>query len=129
MSFGVDADGNYGYIKAGADTVTPFKNGPKRISIGTVSIYTTSVDVKKYTDNWTKLDNSNFAFGNISLTVSGSVNTAVAGSGAFPTVTSNVTFSYNKTTGILSVKNLNADNSTIGVSSGGRLTIEIYLYE
>ena len=27
MSFGVDADGNYGYIKAGADTVTPFKSG------------------------------------------------------------------------------------------------------
>lgn len=26
MSFGVDADGNYGYIKAGADTVTPFKD-------------------------------------------------------------------------------------------------------
>lgn len=27
MSFGVDEDGNYGYIKAGADTVTPFKSG------------------------------------------------------------------------------------------------------
>lgn len=24
MTFGVDADGNYGYIKAGADTVIPF---------------------------------------------------------------------------------------------------------
>lgn len=27
LQFGVDDDGNYGYIKAGADTVTPFKNG------------------------------------------------------------------------------------------------------
>lgn len=27
VSFGVDADGNYGYIKAGADTVIPFKKG------------------------------------------------------------------------------------------------------
>ncbi len=27
MSFGIDSDGNYGYIKAGADTVIPFKNG------------------------------------------------------------------------------------------------------
>lgn len=26
FKFGVDADGNYGYYKAGADTVTPFKN-------------------------------------------------------------------------------------------------------
>ena len=25
FSFGIDSDGNYGYIKAGADTVTPFK--------------------------------------------------------------------------------------------------------
>lgn len=27
FQFGVDSDGNYGYIKAGADTVTPFKSG------------------------------------------------------------------------------------------------------
>lgn len=27
LQFGVDADGNYGYIKAGADSVTPFKSG------------------------------------------------------------------------------------------------------
>ncbi|HBV82340.1 MAG TPA: hypothetical protein DEB74_06010 [Lachnospiraceae bacterium] len=27
FKFGVDADGNYGYYKAGADTVTPFKTG------------------------------------------------------------------------------------------------------
>ncbi len=27
LKFGVDANGNYGYIKAGADTVFPFKSG------------------------------------------------------------------------------------------------------
>ena len=27
LTFGVDSDGNPGYIKAGADTVTPFKSG------------------------------------------------------------------------------------------------------
>ena len=27
LKFGVDSDGNYGYIKVGADTVTPFSNG------------------------------------------------------------------------------------------------------
>lgn len=27
MTFGIDAAGRYGYIKAGADTVTPFKSG------------------------------------------------------------------------------------------------------
>lgn len=31
MTFGVDADGNYGYIKAGADTVTPFKTEGTKI--------------------------------------------------------------------------------------------------
>lgn len=29
LSFGVDADGNYGYYKDGADSVTPFKSGIK----------------------------------------------------------------------------------------------------
>lgn len=29
FSFGVDAQGNYGYYKAGADTVTPFKSTPQ----------------------------------------------------------------------------------------------------
>lgn len=32
FKFGVDADGNYGYYKAGADTVTPFKTGDKIIN-------------------------------------------------------------------------------------------------
>lgn len=30
--FGIDSDGNYGYIKAGADTVTPFRFGGSEVS-------------------------------------------------------------------------------------------------
>lgn len=30
FQFGVDSDGNYGYIKAGADTVTPFKSAEEK---------------------------------------------------------------------------------------------------
>ena len=33
FSFGIDSDGNYGYIKAGADAVTPFKNGIKGFGV------------------------------------------------------------------------------------------------
>ena len=33
LKFGVDSDGNYGYIKAGADTVTPFKSGDCSIQV------------------------------------------------------------------------------------------------
>lgn len=32
ITFGVDADGNYGYKKVGADTVTPFKSGSGGVS-------------------------------------------------------------------------------------------------
>lgn len=32
FKFGIDADGNYGYIKDGADTVTPFSQYPELIS-------------------------------------------------------------------------------------------------
>ena len=47
FSFGIDANGNYGYIKDGADTVTPFKTGKHDIIlVGTGEIntnYTTKV--------------------------------------------------------------------------------------
>lgn len=37
IRFGVDGDGNYGYIKVGADTVTPFKNPTGNVNLGTIS--------------------------------------------------------------------------------------------
>ena len=43
--FGIDADGNYGYYKVGADTVTPFKNG-EAFQIGQENII--AIDNHKY---------------------------------------------------------------------------------
>lgn len=37
FQFGIDSDGNYGYKKAGADTVIPFKTGGNSVSIYTYS--------------------------------------------------------------------------------------------
>ena len=39
LRFGIDAEGNYGYKKVGADTVTPFKKGA---TIGSVSASTSA---------------------------------------------------------------------------------------
>ena len=50
IRFGVDGNGNYGYIKAGADTVTPFKNptGNKTIPQITQNGTITGIDVADY---------------------------------------------------------------------------------
>lgn len=82
MSFGVDADGNYGYIKAGADTVTPFKSSSAVLVwsvyglsgginlkntgrvIFTVLNYVTAGNVGVYgTDSPTKLSNNGHLYG------------------------------------------------------------------
>ena len=55
MTFGVDAAGRYGYIKAGADTVTPFKK-----------------------NDWTTLSTENIKWGDISY------NLGVSGKGDGP---------------------------------------------
>ena len=48
FSFGVDSDGNYGYKKAGADTVTPFKTvGTRSSSIIANGTYTAISDINK----------------------------------------------------------------------------------
>lgn len=43
LQFGIDENGNYGYIKAGADTVTPFKSKPSKTQTITNSVNNTSV--------------------------------------------------------------------------------------
>ncbi len=59
FAFGVDEDGNYGYVKAGADTVTPFKasvhgtaswNGNTSITV-TVGFRPSLIVVKTYYDS------------------------------------------------------------------------------
>lgn len=55
IKFGIDADGNYGYIKDGADTVTPFKPGGLT-EVGIIN-YTSSTygEYKNYTFNIAEL--------------------------------------------------------------------------
>ena len=48
FQFGVDSNGNYGYIKAGADTVTPFKTtGTRSTEITTNGTYIAKTDISK----------------------------------------------------------------------------------
>lgn len=41
LQFGIDEDGNYGYIKAGADTVTPFSSNN--------TLYYTGIPIEEFT--------------------------------------------------------------------------------
>ena len=48
FQFGVDSNGNYGYIKAGADTVTPFKTtGTRSTEITANGTYIAKTDISK----------------------------------------------------------------------------------
>ncbi len=126
--FVIDSDGKITGYKtgAGADTVFPFK--AKRVSIGTVSGDTT-IDVKAYSDNWASLGNDNFAIGSVTSTLTGSLNTAVAGSGALPTATATLSCSYNSSTGVLAVTGVGVAANGVGVNHGCSMRATIYLYE
>ena len=50
FSFGIDSNGNYGYIKAGADTVTPFKRVAKKVGTIICGLNNQSLDYSKYED-------------------------------------------------------------------------------
>lgn len=90
MKFGVDADGNYGYIKAGADTVTPFKKETKLPDISVSaqiavkyneSDYTASIGVNVPT-GYTKMILSG-ASGVIQMSYNGVAWSAVTGNGTY----------------------------------------------
>ena len=49
FNFAIDDDGNYGYIKAGADTVTPFKTGEGSNYGGIIHLSTTNLQNKSIT--------------------------------------------------------------------------------
>ena len=64
MTFGVDSDGNYGYIKAGADTVTPFNNGSSIYLITQITVTKFSTDMTSkenlyINDDYIKIDLTN----------------------------------------------------------------------
>lgn len=45
MKFGIDSDGNYGYIKAGADSVTPFRSDYFFLNSMGTSVYNAPMDM------------------------------------------------------------------------------------
>ena len=59
FALGIDDNGNYGYIKAGADTVTPFRS---LINLGNVSGYCVpkTFDISKIASNYKNLSANNF---------------------------------------------------------------------
>ena len=62
FAFGIDNAGNYGYIKEGADTVTPFKHKLKITSIYSGrSDYARTIDVTQY-EGWQNFTLDNFMF-------------------------------------------------------------------
>ena len=121
--FGIDSDGNYGYFKAGADTVTPFKSGGDTVildslvyggSAGSSASFNTSqydfennsyiiVAVAKYTD---MTSYPRWALGSISRGVTG----PVVGPGY-------QAFSYSYNNGILKLTLATSFNSWIGLVS------------
>lgn len=44
MKFGIDSDGNYGYIKAGADSVTPFRSDYFFLNSMETSVYNATMN-------------------------------------------------------------------------------------
>ena len=50
FSFGIDENGNYGYIKAGADTVTPFKTVAKKVGTIVCGLSERTLDLSSLED-------------------------------------------------------------------------------
>ena len=59
FSFGVDANGNYGYIKVGADTVTPFKTVAKKVGTIVCGLAERTLDLSSLDDK-DKINVDNF---------------------------------------------------------------------
>lgn len=100
MTFGVDAAGRYGYIKAGADTVTPFKSHANVIHFNPIwnSTNTSSVSISNGTVNGTftvrakSVESYDFLEGCIGIAFSIKVNTEGA------TYANHVTLTFNNKT-------------------------------
>jgi len=63
FKFGIDSDGNYGYIKDGADTVIPFRSGCRIVKLGSFSNPATKeydISSMMSQSEYSKLTKSNF---------------------------------------------------------------------
>ena len=90
FAFGIDENGNYGYIKDGADSVTPFK---KKVFLGTYNSTNKSIDMTSY-KNYEKFTIDDFVFDIKSVT-------CAVYNGDYDLKTLTFNKSYDSTTGVL----------------------------
>lgn len=120
IRFGVDDAGNYGYIKAGADTVTPFRNGAMMIGTFSGGYPSAAAATSKYTNLTT--------YANSIITIDGVLPSMVADdyiavvTGYNADHYSNWAGSTSNGTGA-SLKIVITDNKTITVKNTGVCTI------
>lgn len=86
----------------------------------------TQYDIKNFCNSWSVLTNENFVV-QADVKGTGSVNTAVAGSGAFPEYWIKPRYSYNSGTGILTLSGTTANGGATGVSRNMTAYLTIYL--
>lgn len=86
----------------------------------------TQYDIKNFCNSWSALTNENFVV-QADVRGTGSVDTAVAGSGAFPEYWIKPRYSYNSDTGILTLSGMTANGGTVGVSRNMTAYMTIYL--
>lgn len=101
IRFGTDSNGNYGYYKDGADSVTPFKHGATKVtSIAGNRTATRTVDCTSLS-NYQSLTADNFI-----LDIKQVVAYTDAAQGGNGTPAANISKSYNSSTGILTINGL-----------------------
>lgn len=114
FQFGIDADGNYGYKKAGADTVTPFKSGGTL----TIPLLQGHCGSEVYTYSALTIDVTNYTHLNIEQ-----VKTGGASSGSAPNT--GITISVDSTK-ILALAGANITENNVSKDiSGSLLTISM----
>ena len=149
IKFGVDADGNYGYYKVGADSVTPFKSGSSgSLTRSVVGSFSSSGASWNIASKFPDVDLNNVTQGNFAVVPTGGIsnsdwglNQSVFDHSIRPRARLNVgipSMSYNASTHVLSVSPAIAkaegkgSNSSYGDSSTatqtGYITYTVYFY-
>ena len=122
LQFGVDKDGNYGYIKAGAATVVPFKTGINIVYLGGAGTY----DCSGY-KGYKKFTNDNFFCKSVSASFSFHISdTSNCGGGSGSC--SGYKVSYNSSTGIVVCSNSNISGNADGTKLPWNMSIALSYY-
>lgn len=107
LRFGVDSSGNYGYIKAGADSVTPFKKGATLIK-SNIDANGSTIDIKSLVSSYGSLSADNFMIVPLSMKIYSSISWGGVNSGDGSSTSSSISLlpTYNASTGILTLPNM-----------------------